>query len=155
MSRKIGKQNEEAGSSSVEFALIAVLLLTVLFGVIDVGRALEAYHWVSNAARMATRYAMVRGTSCDPRLSGCEIGPPPGARESDVQNYVVTITQGVNPDNLTVTARCNPGSSGPQPLPCDPGQGVSVLIEYRFAFVSPFVPLSWTMSNRSQRPVSQ
>ncbi len=55
----------------VEFALSLTVLLTLLFGIIDIGRALYAYNWLYNGARQATRWAMVRGAFCDSHLPGC------------------------------------------------------------------------------------
>ena len=54
----------EEGSSLVEFALIFLVLMTMMLGIIDFCRAAYAYHFVSNAAREATRYAAVRGSTC-------------------------------------------------------------------------------------------
>lgn len=47
------------GQSLVEFALILPLLLLMLMGVLDLGRAVAAYNSVSNAARSAARVAIV------------------------------------------------------------------------------------------------
>jgi Flp pilus assembly protein TadG len=49
----------------VEFALILPLLLLVLIGIIDFGRALFVYSEVSNAAREAVRYAAVNSDDCN------------------------------------------------------------------------------------------
>jgi hypothetical protein len=46
----------------VEFALVIPLLLLVLVGILDFGRAIFAYNAVSNAARSATRVAIVDQT---------------------------------------------------------------------------------------------
>jgi Flp pilus assembly protein TadG len=46
----------------VEFALVLPLLLLLLVGIIDFGRALFVYSEVSNAAREAVRYAAVAPT---------------------------------------------------------------------------------------------
>jgi Flp pilus assembly protein TadG len=51
----------ERGATLVEFAIVSTVLLTLMFSVIDFSRAIYAYHFVSNAAREATRYASVRG----------------------------------------------------------------------------------------------
>ncbi len=47
------------GQSLVEFALILPLLLLVLVGIVDFGRAVYSYNLVSNAARTAVRVAIV------------------------------------------------------------------------------------------------
>ena len=53
----------ERGDSLIEFAVVAVVLFTCIFGIIDCSRALYAYHFASYAAREATRYAIVRGST--------------------------------------------------------------------------------------------
>ena len=83
----------ERGSALVEFGLIAIVLFTLIFGIVDFGRALFAYHYVANTAREATRMASVRGNDCQlpPDYSengidmGCEMPiskPRPPALES-------------------------------------------------------------------------
>lgn len=47
---------EERGVSAVEFALIAPVLILLLVGILDLGRAVNAYVTVSNAAREGTHY---------------------------------------------------------------------------------------------------
>jgi hypothetical protein len=54
----------EEGSNLVEFAFIVLLLMSMMLGIIDFSRALYSYHFISNAAREATRYAAVRGYTC-------------------------------------------------------------------------------------------
>ena len=46
----------------VEFALILPILLIALVGMLDFGRAIFAYNSVANAARSATRVAIVNQT---------------------------------------------------------------------------------------------
>ena len=55
----IRRIKREAGSTLTEFAIILATVLTVLFGVVDLGRAAYAYVWVANAARQGTRLDMV------------------------------------------------------------------------------------------------
>jgi hypothetical protein len=47
------------GQALVEFALILPILLILLLGILDFGRAVAAYNSVSNAARSAVRVAIV------------------------------------------------------------------------------------------------
>jgi Flp pilus assembly protein TadG len=46
-----------------EFALIVPVLLTMIFGIVDLGRVIWANDMVSNAAREGARYASVHGDS--------------------------------------------------------------------------------------------
>ena len=50
------------GQSLVEFALILPIFLLFIFGILDLGRAVYAYHTLNNAAREAARVAIVDQT---------------------------------------------------------------------------------------------
>ncbi len=54
----------DAGSGLVEYAIVFTIFMTMLLGIADFGRALYGYHYASSAARDATRYASVRGSTC-------------------------------------------------------------------------------------------
>lgn len=152
MMRSVEQKNGEAGSALVEFALATVIILTVLFGIIDMGRALYAFDWVSDAARRGTRYAMVRGTSScpgSPELTDCKAGPPL------IKTYIEGNAFALDQSALTVTSSCWPSSSAFDPPPCAPGKAVAVTVQYNFSFLSPFTPHSWTMTSSSIRTVSQ
>jgi Flp pilus assembly protein TadG len=53
------KRRSERGQSLVETALVLPILLLLLLAIFDFGRAIYAYNTVSNAAREATRLAIV------------------------------------------------------------------------------------------------
>ena len=55
------KQNgkREQGSSLLEFAIAATVFLTVLFAVVEFGRALWVHNALSDAARRGARYAVL------------------------------------------------------------------------------------------------
>lgn len=44
-------------------SLICVMLLLLIAGILEFGRALYTYHTVSNAARLGSRWAMLRGSA--------------------------------------------------------------------------------------------
>ncbi len=48
---------QEKGNSIVEFALLAPILLLLLFGLVDFGRVFDAWVVTTNAAREGARYA--------------------------------------------------------------------------------------------------
>lgn len=52
-------QRRVRGQALVEFALVVPILLLVLVGILDFGRAIFAYNSVSNAARSGARVAIV------------------------------------------------------------------------------------------------
>ncbi|HEX7018674.1 MAG TPA: TadE/TadG family type IV pilus assembly protein [Gemmatimonadaceae bacterium] len=50
---------DERGAALVEFAIIATVLMILMFGIIDFGRALYTKNSLTNAAREGGRYAAV------------------------------------------------------------------------------------------------
>jgi Flp pilus assembly protein TadG len=146
--RRFQRVENERGTNLVEYAIVLTLLLMVLFGLIDFGRALYAYHFVSNAAREGTRYAMVRGSTCTP---GCT------ATSSDIQSYLKNVPTGIDPTQLTVTPTwpgTNPTCTGGNPKA--PGCVVEVQVSYNFNFMLPFLPKSTVvMQSSSQMVISQ
>jgi Flp pilus assembly protein TadG len=169
-SRRGHPARSERGSTMVEFALTIMMLLVLLFGIVDFGRALYVYHYLANTARTATRWAAVNGATCGPGGSStacptCDAscnGTAPmnngPASESDVENYVKSITPpGINWNQVAVTA-C--GTQGGTECPdstlsaCattvnSPGCAVQVTVKYNFPILIPIVhnsviPLSST-----------
>jgi hypothetical protein len=55
-------RHDEA-ASTVEFALVAPLLFLLLVGILDLGRAVNAFVTVSNAAREGSHYAILHPTA--------------------------------------------------------------------------------------------
>lgn len=121
----------ERGSGMVEFAFVAVVLVTMLLGIGAFGYALFVYHGVSNLARDATRWAAVNGSNCnsdratttDPNDVGSCTAPVSynstagtyslcaasassacsPATASDIQNYVLMRAGGLDPNNIKTT----------------------------------------------------
>ena len=52
------KRYRERGDGLVEFALILPILMLVLMGIVDLGRAVYAYNVVANSAREGARYGI-------------------------------------------------------------------------------------------------
>jgi hypothetical protein len=139
----------------VEFALSAVVVLAVLFGIIDAGRALYSYDWVVHAARSGTRFMIVRGTYCQydpmPLPGGCP------ATAADATNYITNATgngfdaTGINTSQVTVSVGCLTGAVFAPP-PCAPAAPVQVKVDYNFKFITPFlagIP-PWAMTSTSK-----
>ena len=153
--RKIFVRDEQ-GQALVENALSLILLLTMLLAVIQGARMFNAYHNLSYAARVGSRYAMVRGSKCSGFTSACP------AVASDVATYVKGISfLGLNSANLTVTttwgAAPRTGSTCATQACNDPGDQVTVQVTYPLsAFVIPFIPVSWgSMQSSSTTVITQ
>jgi Flp pilus assembly protein TadG len=141
------KLQGENGNNLVEYALVFLLFISMLLGIIDFSRVLYSYHFLSNAARDATRWAAVRGSTC--AIDGSCAAP---ASQADIQNYVTNITPpGVDRSKLTTT----PSWPGTGPITCSttnnaPGCPVDVQVSYNFTFVVPFIrstPLTLSSSS--------
>lgn len=156
-SKTFGRARSERGAALVEFALSTTLLLTVIFGVIGISTALYSYHFISEAAREASRYAMVRGSSCTKYgnlTSNC-----PATTSAQIQSYVRTLNYpGINVNNLTVTAvwPTTGAACTPSVTPCNnPGNLVQVTVSYQYPLKIPFVPAqTLTMTSRSQMVIA-
>lgn len=147
-------QKADRGNALVEFAVSVAVLLTLLFGVIDLGRALYAYDWLYNAARQTTRWAMVRGATCTRLMNGCP------ATADDITNYVTNTTgvgldtSGIDISKLTVNSRCFATHNVNPTPPCAATGWVQVQLQYQFHFISPLMfHTPWTMSTSSERVV--
>jgi Flp pilus assembly protein TadG len=136
----------ERGNALLEFAISVSTILLVLFGAIDLGRAAFAYDWVSDAARQATRFAMVRGQSCSGLSGGCP------ATTQNVSDYVNSIADGIDTSQVNVTTQCAVGATISSP-PCAATANVTVRVQYTFKFLSPLAPSSWSMQSSSERVV--
>ncbi len=127
----------QRGNALVEFAFVVTLLLSFMFGILDFGRALYTYHFVSNAAREGTRYAIVRGSTS-----------PSPASQTDVRNYLNNVPLGISASAMTVTATWTPDNN--------PGSTVEVTVHYNFKFMMPFLPnFTVVMKSSSQMVISQ
>jgi hypothetical protein len=56
-------QRNQIGQSAVEFALVLPILVLILMGIFDFGRAFYAYSVVANAARDGARAGVIRTAS--------------------------------------------------------------------------------------------
>ncbi|TAM59452.1 pilus assembly protein [bacterium] len=145
-SRNRSPRRGQRGSGTIEFALVAAVALAVVFGIIECGRALYTYHLVTNAARLGTRYAIVRGSAC--RLPGCP------ATSDQIQAYVRSVSPGIDQNALTVTATWSGSTlcSGTQGAGCL----VTVQVQYPFQFLTPYFPTAtWNIASTSQMVISQ
>jgi Flp pilus assembly protein TadG len=149
-------ENCAQGSTLVEFAFVLPVLFAMLFGIIDFGRALYTYHFVADAAREATRWASVRGSTCNPGLDSCP------ANQATVRGYVVSIAPpgiDTSPSKLLVDADWVAPPNALvicAPTPKSPGCDVQVTVTYNFSFILPFLPSgTHRMTSTAEMVISQ
>jgi Flp pilus assembly protein TadG len=145
---------KQRGTGLVEMALVLVILLALLFAIIDFGRALYTYHFVSNAAREATRWASVRGTLCNPALTGCQ------ATQANVDAYVKSVSgMGLDASKITVTPTWGPPPNNSPACTAPfhmPTCAVTVKVQYDYTFFFPFLPTTPVkMTSTSEMVITQ
>jgi Flp pilus assembly protein TadG len=139
----LGGLRRTEGAALVEFAVSCLVLIPLIFGMIETCMALYTYNFVADAAREATRWASVRGsTSCGntPGLTDCGF-----TTSAIVQTYVRGLGYpGAN--NLTATVKWLCASST-QPTTWSscggtqnkPGNQVQVVVRYNYTLGIPYL----------------
>jgi Flp pilus assembly protein TadG len=107
--RQPSSDARDRGAVAVEFALVLPLLLVIVFGVIDFGRAFNAQVTITQAAREGGRLAA--------------LGQP------DVEARTQAAAALLNPPVSVAPTVCAPGAG--------PGTDGSVVVTYPFTFATP------------------
>ena len=77
----------DQGGAAVEFTFIAVMLVVVMVGIVEMGRMVLVYTTVANAARAGARYAIVHGAD---RSTGTGVNGVSGPGSTTQVKTVVT-----------------------------------------------------------------
>jgi Flp pilus assembly protein TadG len=143
----------QRGSSLPETVIVMSVLLALMFGIIDFGRALYTYGFVTTIAREGARWASVRGSSCA-LLDHC----PANSGTTDIETYVQGLSEGATTaSSLTATLSFPSCPAGVSSTPTNkPGCNAMVTVSYPFTFIAPFVSnAKITMTSTSQMVISQ
>ena len=157
--RKLGANfrrffRRDDGSALVEMAVGSTVFMAFFFGIIQFCFGLYAYNYVGEAAREASRFAMVRGSTCAKDLNSTSFCSPysantgtTGADSNDVTTFVKNLGfPGMQKSSVTVTTNwftvtsTTPHSwSTCTTSPCNvPGNAVQVTVNYPVAVGIPF-----------------
>jgi Flp pilus assembly protein TadG len=176
--------SSERGSAMYELAFVGIITFTLIFAIMDFSHAMYAYHFVSNAAREATRYASVRGSTFS--STPCAFPSVVYACETnlaDIEAYVKsTIPSGISVSSVSssTTIPCPTSSTVGQVYVCakwggvptgaagtcpsNPGGGenpgclVEVQVQYVYGFTLPLVSKdvgSISMTSTSEMTIEQ
>lgn len=99
----------DGGAAAVEFALMLPLLLLLVFGIIDFGRALSAQVTITQAAREGARLTALN--------------------QPNVTSRTRAAATGLSGVGVTVVSACPPGSG--------PTANADVTVSYTFTFITP------------------
>jgi Flp pilus assembly protein TadG len=113
------RTNDESGAELVEFAIVIVLLITILYGIITFGMILAAQSTLTQAAADAARAGLVAGATNAAHTAELQAG-------SDVS----WMDKGAcNPSGTVITCYAAP----PAPCPSNPSiQCLSVTVTYNY-----------------------
>jgi len=153
----------ERGSELIEFATASTILFTFIFGIMIIAEVGYTYHFTSYAAREATRYAIVRGstwsgTACSSIPTNCD------ATSADVLAFVQSIvTPGISPSSTFLSVTTTWPGITPAGTACtttngsnNPGCLVKVQVSYSFRYNTPILPMSTlAMKSTSQAAIMQ
>jgi Flp pilus assembly protein TadG len=111
----------DRGAVAIEFALLLPVLLLLLFGIIDFGRALNASITLTQAAREGARFAAVADAIGLPNTSAA------------VKDRTVAAATGLNLTSANVTpTTCTANETG----------DATVKVTYVFKFITPVAAIS-------------
>jgi Flp pilus assembly protein TadG len=94
----LSHNRSQIGAAAVEFALVAGILFTLVFGIIEFGRVYSQLQVFNSAAREGARVAAVRGTS------------------DEIEDAVITAAAGYDLDETPVADKTCDDSSHGQPV---------------------------------------
>jgi Flp pilus assembly protein TadG len=138
--------NDEGGSL-VETAISCLILIPILFGIIQLSIALYCHHYAADAAREATRFAIVRGANCYTYLNSKAYCSPSsadsdGASAVDIAQYVKTLGYPYSGSAVTTVQWCKapaPWSSCSTAKDNSVGNQVQVKVTYSYPLVIPYL----------------
>ncbi|MCU1328368.1 MAG: pilus assembly protein [Bryobacterales bacterium] len=138
------RSHAESGQAAIEFGIVLMLVVVVLFGVIEVARVMLAYTALADAARAGTRYAIVHGSNSS---------SPSGHNSSaNVAAQVTGITGIAGLSGVTTTVSY-PNNSGATGSGNATGNRVRVTVSHVFVPViglNMFSPLNMTLTSTSE-----
>jgi Flp pilus assembly protein TadG len=162
-SRLVDFLSEDAGDSLIEFTLCVTVVLTVVFGIMDISRAVYTEHFVAVVARQAVRYAAVRGSTFAGVSCATVSTANCAATAGNVTRFVKNLEPaGTSTANVAVVTTW-PGQDGSGAVcvnavktATSPGCVVNVKVTYAYHFFLPFLPKDlMTMASSSSMTIAE
>jgi Flp pilus assembly protein TadG len=110
---------QDRGAAAVEFAIMLPLLLLIVFGIIDFGRALNAQVTLTQAAREGARLDALS--------------------QPNVVSRTQAAATGLSGVGVTIVSACGPGAG--------PNANATVKVTYTFKFVTPIGAIAKLFGN--------
>lgn len=153
--------SRNAGQGLVEFALVIPMIILLIVGALDLGRAVFAYNTIANAARDGARVAAVNQIATSPDCNGDrpveDVADPHWSIKRCAADSALTL--GVQPGDVTVTYAAPAGTT----LTCTSTQRnvgciASVTVTYTYSPITPIIGSlvgNMVISSTSQMPLER
>ena len=130
------RAGSERGQTLLEYTVVILTVLTVIFGVFETGRLMLTYATLAEAARAGARYAIVHGADC---VGACV--PDNGATTAQNVASAAGITL------ASYTPNYNPSGTNV------PGTLLTVTVTYTFVPITPLVALGIPLTSTTESMV--
>ncbi|MDQ3642625.1 MAG: pilus assembly protein [Actinomycetota bacterium] len=118
--RRRPRLTPSSGQAMVEFALVLLPMLLLMFGLLDMGRLVFINNAVSEGAREGSRWGSVAGRSTD---------------SSAIQTQILSVMTAVPDPEVTVTCERN----GSAPFSCRTGDVLLITVSSRVEMMIPII----------------
>jgi Flp pilus assembly protein TadG len=157
---RLVRPHRSGGQSLVEFALVIPIIILLIVGFVEIGRAVFAYNTIANAARQAVRVAVVNQIS---DVTDCDETRPvedPYEPHWSLRGCAIAAAAPLGITTANVSVSYTPPAS--TTLSCSPvlhvGCLAAVTVTYQYTPSTPFVssligPISMTQT--SEMPVER
>lgn len=127
--RRVRRRRGESAQALAEFSLIAPLVFLIIFGIVDLSRAMQSYVMLQEAARSGARYAVTGRADCT--------GVTTQTRDNCIKQQVTALTKSLNHsstistsfESWTFPTYVDPPTANSAGNPCDTVQ-VKVTYDY-------------------------
>jgi Flp pilus assembly protein TadG len=137
------------GAGLVEFAVIAPVLVAVLFGAVIGGLGAYRYHQVACLAREGARYASVHGLDY-----AREQGVPAATQDSIYNAVILNNSAGLDPAHLTCTVTWDKSNQPHQMLPDGTVVNNVVTVTVSYQWIPELLFGNVTLTSTSKMPMS-
>jgi Flp pilus assembly protein TadG len=162
-------RNKERGSQTLEFTLIGLPLIFLLFSIIHMCFAMMTFHTMQEAVEQGARFVATRGSTCASGSNTCNV------TVQQIADVVATSSPGIAASNLkltlttnsgtsvvcdkinTCTSSCSSGCSGnkgnkwPDPTTTDSNPGKDIIISADVTSLPSPMYMFWTMYNSAPK----
>lgn len=134
------RSKEHGGSSFLEFVLVGIPMIFVLFSTMELARGMWTYHTLAYAIREGTRYAIVHGSNCATSPNSCTVTLGriatvihAAGTGLDTSKLTLTFTPNTGTATTCTLATCMTNSgTWPPAIASSPGMILSISARYQF-----------------------